>query len=113
MPHCIVEYSDTLAAQVDPGELTEAVYQGALISGLFEPSHIRVRALAYESFFAGYEVDDFIHVNLKILSGRSSQQKKQLTEAVLTELEDLGLASISLTVEVADIDRETYARKIQ
>ena len=60
MPHCIVEYSKTLETQIDPAELTEAVYQGALISGLFEPSHIRVRALAYESFFPGYEVDDFI-----------------------------------------------------
>ena len=94
---------DTWAMLRDQGELTEAVYQGALVSGLFEASHIRVRALAYQSFFPGYAVDDFIHVNLRILSGRSSQQKKQLTEAVLTELEDLGLASISLTVEVAEV----------
>jgi 5-carboxymethyl-2-hydroxymuconate isomerase len=112
VPHCIIEYSKTLASKIEPGELINVVHRAALESGLFEASHIRTRASGYEDHVIGYPVNDFIHVTLKILSGRNEQQKKQLTGLVLGELEKIGLTSISLTVEVVDIERETYARNI-
>ena len=112
MPHCIIEYSKTLNTRVEPGKLVEVVHESVLESGLFEANHIRVRAAAYEDHVIGYAVNDFIHVTLRILSGRNQQQKKELTERVLAALEMIGLTSISITVEVIDIDRETYSRKI-
>ncbi len=112
MPHCVIEYSKTLDSIVKRGVIVEAVHSGAVKSGLFEASHIRTRATVYEDYVIGYPVNDFIHVTLKILSGRNQQQKKGLTDLVLSELEKIGLTSISLTVEVIDIERDTYARKI-
>lgn len=112
MPHCVIEYSKTLNRLVESRKLVEVVHKGVLESGLFEPGHIRVRASQYEDHVIGYAVNDFIHVTLKILSGRIQQQKKDLTERVLGELDSIGLTSISLTVEVVDIERETYSRKI-
>lgn len=112
MPHCIIEYSKTLNRLVEARQLVEVVHKGVLESGLFEASHIRVRACMYEEHVIGYPVNDFIHVTLKILCGRNQQQKKNLTERVLDELDSIGLTSISLTVEVVDIERETYSRKI-
>lgn len=112
MPHCIIEYSKTLNSKVEAGKLIEVVHRGVLESGLFEANHIRIRATVYEDHVIGYPVKDFIHVTLKILSGRNQQQKKDLTGLVLGELDKMGLTSISLTVEVIDIERDTYSRKI-
>ena len=112
MPHCVIEYSANLEAACPPARLVEAVQRGALGSGLFEPDHVRTRAIAYTQCISGHQATHFVHVTLKILSGRDQQQKKALSECVLGELESLGLSSISLTVEVSDMDRETYAKKI-
>ena len=112
MPHCIIEYSKDLESSFQPEKLIEAVQNGALKSGLFEPGHIRTRSIAYENFIAGYEVQSFIHVTLRILSGRNQQQKKNLSERVLGELEKVDLSSISLTVEVHDIERKSYSKKV-
>ena len=43
MPHCIIEYSAPLAAQIDIDELVQSVHQGALASELFEPSAVKSR----------------------------------------------------------------------
>lgn len=59
----------------------------------------------------GYPINDFIHVTLRVLSGRNQQQKKGLSERMLGKLDNLGLTSVSLTVEMIDMDRETYAEK--
>lgn len=53
---------------------------------------------------------DFVHVTLKILSGRNTEQKLCLSGAVLESLKTLGLTSVSITVEVVDIDRGSYAK---
>lgn len=112
MPHFIIEYSKGLAETVGPDRLIEAVNNGAINSDLFEASHIRVRATVYGSYISGYGRRDFIHITLKILSGRTVKEKKYLSELVLKELEALGFSSISITVEVTDIDRETYSKKV-
>jgi 5-carboxymethyl-2-hydroxymuconate isomerase len=112
MPHCVIEYSENLATACPPARLVEAVQRGALESGLFEPDHVRTRAIAYTECISGHQARHFVHVTLKILSGREQGQKKALSERVLGELERLGLSSISLTVEVSDMDRETYSKTI-
>lgn len=112
MPHFIIEYAKGLEKTVDPDRLIDAVNNGAINSDLFEASHIRVRSTFYEDYISGYGRHDFIHVTLKILSGRTIKEKKYLSELVLKELEALGLSSISMTVEVIDIDKDTYSKKV-
>lgn len=112
MPHCIIEYSRPLLRQVNPEQVINVVQQGALESTLFEASHIKVRAMVYDDHFMGYPVDDFVHVTLKILLGRTQLQKNELSSLVLNKLEELELSSVSLTVEVVDMDRDSYAKSI-
>lgn len=112
MPHCIVEYSQAIERTLRPEILVETVQQAALASGLFEPDHVRTRAIAYTRCISGHGAENFVHATLRILSGRDLRQKKALSERVLGELEGLGLSSVSLTVEVCDMDRETYSKKI-
>jgi 5-carboxymethyl-2-hydroxymuconate isomerase len=56
----------------------------------------------------------FVHVKLALLSGRSPQIKKQLSESLLAVVQDLcewpAGVEVQLCVEILDIDRESYAK---
>lgn len=110
MPHCVVEHS----ANFNSDLLVQRVFSGALNSGLFESdgSDIKVRALGYSSYMTGPKKSDFIHVVLKILSGRTPQQKSNLSTAVINELITLNCSDVSLTVEVVDMDRGSYCKVV-
>ncbi|MEW6992575.1 5-carboxymethyl-2-hydroxymuconate Delta-isomerase [Colwelliaceae bacterium 6441] len=110
MPHCIIEHSSS----IEPVDLNKKVFLGALESNLFEPNggDIKVRSIAYEHYLTGSSKGSFIHVTLRILSGRSEQDKLLLSNSVMSKLKSIQLASASLTVEVVDIDRNSYAKQI-
>ena len=110
MPHCVIEHS----AKIDGETLISSVYEGALKSNLFEPegSDIKVRAVPYSNFKTGNVDINFVHVTLKILSGRSLIQKTDLTHLVLEQLKTLQITNCSISVEVADIDRASYAKVV-
>lgn len=108
MPHCIVEHSVTL----DGDRILPLVFTGALQSGLFEVdgSDIKVRSIAYQNYLTGGLKSDFVHVVLKILSGRASEQKRMLSALVLEKLQSLEMQNCSITIEVVDMDRDSYTR---
>ncbi|KGA22394.1 5-carboxymethyl-2-hydroxymuconate Delta-isomerase [Pectobacterium brasiliense] len=110
MPHCIAEHS----SDIDVNTLLPAIYHGALESGLFasDGSDIKVRSLAYDSYTTGGVRASFIHVAIKVLSGRTQEQKSSLSNRVLQKIEALELKNLSVTVEVIDMDRLCYAKKI-
>jgi 5-carboxymethyl-2-hydroxymuconate isomerase len=108
MPHCIVEYSEEFEGSVP--QLMDAAFHGALESELFEEQDIKTRAIAYRNYRIGRQRARFVHVTARILSGRDQEQKGRLANAILSKLEQCGLSSVSLTVEVCEIERETYAK---
>lgn len=110
MPHCVIEHS----AEIDGEALVFLVYKGALESSLFEAegSDIKVRAVPYSNFKTGNVDINFVHVALKILSGRNVTQKTKLTHLVLAQLKTLQITNCSISVEVIDIDRDSYAKVI-
>lgn len=110
MPHCIIEHSASLDAKF----LLPLVFSSVKNSQLFAPdgADIKVRALAYQHYLVGHSKSDFIHVVLRILSGRTTEQKQQLSALVLETLCELKLAPCSITVEVVDIDRSSYAKVV-
>lgn len=110
MPHCVIEHS----ANIDGNTLVPLVHSGALESNLFEAagSDIKVRALSYSNYQTGSVNINFVHVTLKILSGRTIEQKSMLSQLVLEQLTTLSMINCSISVEVADIDRASYAKVI-
>ena len=116
MPHCIIEYSQELEAQLHPSQLIEAAHNGAVASGLFDESHIKSRTLPYQHYKTGTSELRFIHITAKILSGRSSEQKASLSQHLLEHfkllLTDKALTAITLTVEVRDMDKEAYSKAV-
>jgi 5-carboxymethyl-2-hydroxymuconate isomerase len=113
MPHAIIEYAQSLTSQLDPKTLMTSVFDGAVNSALFDEADIKVRAMAFEYHQSGKSVDHFIHVTMKLLSGRTLEQRAYLSTCVMAELETLHLESLSLTVEVMEIERASYLKRYQ
>lgn len=112
MPHLIVEFSDvpSIANQVEL--LLDAIHHAAVATGLFDESHIRVRALPYAHYRVGGKQEPFIHVQCRLHAGRSEAQKRQLSEAVLAAVRGLGWPVKVATVEVVEMDRDSYAKYV-
>lgn len=113
MPHCIVEYSINLNDESFNNTLMRAVYSATLSSGLFSSNDIKVRAIPYTYYTAQNEEQGFVHVVLKILSGRELEQRSLLSGLVLDELDKLSLNEVSLTVEVIEIEKASYAKVVK
>lgn len=110
MPHIIIEFSQGQADTERITALLDAVHKAAASTGLFDEDHIRVRAYPCEHFYMGGEKKHFIHVQLRIHSGRDEGQKQQLSRAVLQAIKAQQWSARSITVEVVDMDRATYAK---
>ncbi|MEO0369255.1 MAG: 5-carboxymethyl-2-hydroxymuconate Delta-isomerase [Pseudomonadota bacterium] len=108
MPNFIVEFSAPLTEQVATDVMIDKVYSGAKASGHFPPEAIKVRTQSRSNYRLHTGQNDFLHVAGHILSGRTDEQKKVISEAILTELKTLPLSSVFVSVEIVDIHRESF-----
>lgn len=107
MPHCVIEYSSDLV--ISPKELISSVRDGMLETNLFDEQSIKLRAQKYDHFDVP-KYDHFIYVLVKILSGRSIDQKKELSQTIKKHIDDLSLPSVSLSIEIDDMEKESYIK---
>lgn len=112
MPHFIIEHNESILEKLSPRQLLDTVYTGALESELFDEQSIKVRLLPYAHYCVGSSDKDFIHVQAKILTGRDILQKQQLSRIIVDRLKAFELDSISITVEVVDLDTDSYAKVV-
>ena len=113
MPHCVIEYSKDLEKDVNPNDLVESVHQGALESQLFKVDDIRVRAIPFDYYLIGGINKSFIHVTIKIFSGRNDEQCKKLSSLVLDKLNKINLTNVTITVDVTEITKEYHSREVK
>ena len=112
MPHCIIEYSHDVADQVSIDDLVSATFRGVLSSGLFDEYDIKTRAVAYQHHQMGSTRDSFVHVTVRLLSGRDDAQKSDLSEILLAHIEPMLPRVVSVGVEVCDMHRESYRKRV-
>lgn len=110
MPHFIIECADSLLDDVSPNDLFNAIYTAACDSQLFDPNDIKSRLVPYQHHQAGTGTVSFIHVSGHILSGRTTEQKQQLSQRLLDKLSVTLPKAQSVTVQITDIDRDTYSK---
>ncbi|HYD68759.1 5-carboxymethyl-2-hydroxymuconate Delta-isomerase [Azospirillum sp.] len=91
MPHVIVEYTDNIAAEARMPELLAAI-NGVLIAqgGVFPTGGIRSRAIRLTDYRVadGAEDDAFVHVTLKIGSGRPEEVRKKACDELFAAIKD-------------------------
>ncbi|WP_236183621.1 5-carboxymethyl-2-hydroxymuconate Delta-isomerase [Pseudomonas protegens] len=116
MPHLHMEYTANLP-QLDVDKALLRLNHGLVASGQFSDEFdIKSRAVKVEAFRVGTGIGErgFVHVKLALLSGRSPEVKKQLSEGLLAVLKDLAPwpadVQVQLCVEIVDIDRASYSK---
>jgi len=115
MPQINLEYSANVGRTVRTHELMERVHD--LVAGTLDTSiencKSRVSVVNQYHVGAGGEEKGFVHLDVRVLSGRSEATKRELGEALLAHLVEYfdrpdGRPGLQITVEVQDIDRNAY-----
>lgn len=113
MPHFIVECSENSLLKPTPAKVIEAVHDAADDTGLFDPGNIKVRLSPYPAhhFTVGGTKADFIHVIGFIMGGRTTEQKKKLSQDITLVLKGIFPEIEMLSIDIRDIDPQTYTNK--
>lgn len=112
MPHCIIEYSTDVEQQTSPEKLIEVVQEAAISSELFDANAIKLRTVAYSHFKTGLREKGFVHVTALILSGRTLVQRQMLSDVILKKLQNMSLRELSISVEVIEMEKESYSKVV-
>ena len=116
MPHLHMEYTANLPqlnADVALIRLNNTLVGSGQFAAEFD---IKSRAIKVETFKVGTVMGEraFVYVKLAMLSGRSPEIKKQLSQSLLAVLQDLcewpAQVQVQLSVEIIDIDRDAYSK---
>lgn len=119
MPHCILEYSSNVIDAPDWTRLVLDLHELLVATGLFVRADIKTRVVEHER----YVIDDgapdraFVTLEVQMLGGRSDAQKAQVADAALDLLsrafaKTLDRLKCSITVQVTDIHRPSYRRRV-
>lgn len=111
MPHFIIDCSESVLGLADPDELMRSVYAAAEATGLFARSGvggIKVRLRPYRHFTNVDAREHFVHVFADIMEGRTTEQKKALSEKVVRALKGLLPAVEIISMNVRDFEKATY-----
>lgn len=116
MPHLTLEYSANLKA-FDAAATLLALNESLAASGHFAVEiDIKSRCVRRDAFLVGTSSEPraFVHATLSILSGRTPETRRALSERVLSVLKArCGAPSgvrLQLSAQVVEIEGESYAK---
>lgn len=112
MPHVIIEYTPDCVSDTQAMALCDVVFDAAVDSGLFAVENIKVRSIPVTAYRMGLRGEGFVCVQCRIHSGRTSTQKKALSEAIVAALRKLELDTAILTAEIVDMDQGSYSKYV-
>ena len=115
MPHFVLEYSDNILEKVDYEDFFKKLHTLLADVGPFNLSDIKSRAIRHQQFYVanGQDSNAFVHLTLSIFKGRDLSIRQAVGEKILAFLKGEFARSFeklncSYTVEVKEIDKETY-----
>ena len=116
MPHLTLEYTSNLTRFDASGALLH-LNQILAASGHFKSElDIKSRAIRLDTFRIGTSSEEraFVAVRLAVLSGRTEQVKRELSEMLLAALEgiDIGATKCHLQLSVEVLDMDTYSKSL-
>lgn len=111
MPHCVVECTKALAAQVPVERLMRAVHDAALASELFSVGDVKIRVLVHEHSLVGGGSADFVHVFAYVLTGRAEADRKKLSASIVRGIAALLPGVPAISCDVREMDRATFSNR--
>jgi 5-carboxymethyl-2-hydroxymuconate isomerase len=117
MPHLIVEYSQNLAGFPEAQALTDLNQAITSSPEVLDEADLKSRFVLVDSFEIGTAPANraFVHAQLRLLSGRTPEAKKDLSGRVAEVLRRLSPrpagVMVQLSVEIVDMDRGSYVKE--
>ncbi|MDA0152803.1 5-carboxymethyl-2-hydroxymuconate isomerase [Vibrio sp. Makdt] len=114
MPNLVLEYSNSVDERVNIQGLLEDLHQVTLNCGLLDIPSVKSRSLRCHNWLVGDEEDsvDFIHISFELLSGRTEEQKRELSRSLMQILQEQASHVRSLTVNIRDMDKSCFQKVI-
>ncbi|MEX2126142.1 MAG: 5-carboxymethyl-2-hydroxymuconate Delta-isomerase [Woeseia sp.] len=114
MPHQTVEYSANLDNTIDVDALLRCVHEAALATGIFPLAGLRTRAARRDHYRIadGHPENAFVHVLLRIRSGRSPADRERaadsISQALFDFLEPVSAGRpLAISLDIQEIDPQT------
>ena len=111
MPHFIIDCSAGVLDLQAPESIIREVHDTADSTGLFGPGDIKVRINSYTLYTVGGTAADFIHVFGHIMQGRTTEQKKDLSERIIRKLKSMFPGVPVVSMNVVDFEKATYCSR--
>lgn len=111
MPHFVIDCSENILSLKTPKEIMQAVYDIAESTGLFDIGDIKVRINPFQYYNIGNTEDDFIHIFANIMEGRTTNQKSNLSNKIISQLKVMFPEVPILSINIRDFEKATYCNK--
>ncbi|MCD0471954.1 5-carboxymethyl-2-hydroxymuconate Delta-isomerase [Flavobacterium sp. JAS] len=111
MPHFVIDCSENVIRLKSADDIMQEVFNAALSTELFIPSEIKVRINPFSYYNNGNSLNDFIHVFGYILEGRNTDQKAQLSKAIVSKLNATLPEVPVISINIKDFEKASYFNK--
>lgn len=114
MPNLVLEYSNSVDERVNIQGLLEDLHQVTLNCGLFDVPSVKSRTLCCHNWLVGNEADnvDFVHISFELLSGRTEEQKRELSRLLMQTLQEKASHICSLTINIREMDKSCFQKEV-
>jgi 5-carboxymethyl-2-hydroxymuconate isomerase len=119
MPHCILEFSDNVLEKNVTRKVLIELHSVLMKTELFALDDIKSRAIEHKDYLIG-DGDlsrAFVTLTVSILSGRTDETKKAISDSCLDVLNKIYADSLkqlrmSITVKIQEMDKASYGKEI-
>jgi 5-carboxymethyl-2-hydroxymuconate isomerase len=112
MPHCIIEYPVNLEKETNFKKVVLQINQAIVNSDLFDNTTIKTRAIPIANYLIGGLQKPFIHITVKLLQGRTKDQKQTLAKELLKTTSKIFKIIDDVSVEIIELNPDYYFKKI-
>lgn len=112
MPHFILEHANALPTEQDITDAMDIALERGASMDFLGRDNIKVRVTPHSHVLFGDGRTSFLHITAYILDGRSDAQKSELATALLDGLGARFPNIESLTVDVRDMNRVAYKKRL-
>jgi 5-carboxymethyl-2-hydroxymuconate isomerase len=112
VPHFVIEYSQGLERSIDLNVLMQTVRDAAVDAQVMKLEDIKIRAISYRHYFLADGGSGFVHTTVRLLAGRTSEQKRRLSSLVRAYLARLLPGVHSISVDIVDMDPDVYLKRL-
>ncbi len=110
MPHIVAEYSNNIENDITNCGVLGLIHKAIADIGLFSPEAVKSRSIAYDSYILPEGDISFLHITISILSGRSVEQRDEISKSIFFIANDSAISIDKISVDINEMDAATYSK---